>query len=285
MEKETQAGISCPYYSSEFEVLPNYFVMEEGECMEWNDRKANYLIFVLSGAITIRFNRCADCPVEGNELFFLAKHTDYEWRASARAVLLMVGYDGIGFPCTDGKSGQLCKAGECRRFGGRGMVIKKEVGVILEQLVHYLESRLNCHHIFLLKQRELYLMFKHYYSMEEIVQIFYFSLGSDPSFTDRVLDNYPKVKTAKELADLLGYSVKTFEKLFKANFNETPYKWMQERRTAQIRQKLMNRNIPLKQIMYEFNFATSSHFNFYCRRYLGATPMRIRHGDAGHTED
>ena len=54
---------------------------------------------------------------------------------------------------------------------------------------------------------------------------------------------------------------------------------MQNRKAKQIQQKLMNPNIPLKQIMNEFKFATSSHFNFYCRQHLGGTPMQIRNSN------
>lgn len=35
----------------------------------------------------------------------------------------------------------------------------------------------------------------------------------------------------------------------------------------------------VKQIMYEFKFATSSHFNFYCKQHLGAAPMQIRNSN------
>ena len=41
----------------------------------------------------------------------------------------------------------------------------------------------------------------------------------------------------------------------------------------------MNPAISLKQIMYEFKFATSSHFNFYCKQHLGAAPMQIRNSN------
>ena len=122
------------------------------------------------------------------------------------------------------------------------------------------------------------LVFKHFYTQEEIAQIFYMSLGNSPLFVEKILGNYSKVKTSKELAHLLGYSMRQFEKLFKENFDETPYKWMQDRKVKQILQKLMDPDIPLKQIMYDFKFSTSSHFNFYCKKHLGGTPIQVRNG-------
>lgn len=99
------------------------------------------------------------------------------------------------------------------KFDCRGVVMKDEVKTVVNQMKHYLESGINCHHMYILKHKELYLMFKHFYTYEEIVQIFYLTLGSNPLFNERVLDNYLKVKTVKELAGLLGYGIKTFEKL------------------------------------------------------------------------
>ncbi|MCS2597991.1 AraC family transcriptional regulator [Bacteroides fragilis] len=156
--------------------------------------------------------------------------------------------------------------------------MKEEMKSLVYQIKNYVDVGINCHHLYLLKYKEMQLLFKHFYTQEEIAQIFYMSLGNSPLFVEIILGNYSKVKTSKELAHLLGYSMRQFEKLFKENFDETPYKWMQERKVKQILQKLKDPDIPLKQIMYEFKFNTSSHFNFYCKKHLGGTPMQVRNG-------
>ena len=266
----------CPYYSPEFGVIPQYIIMKAGEILKLNNKTANHFIFVLSGAITISFNQYKNRPISENEMFFLAKNNYFKWKATQNTILILSGYNTTAFPCTSARAGLLNKVKSNVQFKCCGMIMKDEVKTIVNQLKHYLDSGINCHHMYLLKYKELYLIFKHYYTYEEIVQIFYLSLKKDQLFSDQVLDNYLKIKTVKELANLLGYGIKTFEKLFKENFDDSPYQWIQKRKALHIQQKLMNPNIPLKQIMYDYKFTTSSHFNFYCKQHLGATPTQIR---------
>lgn len=256
--------------------------MKAGEIMKLNNKTASHFIFVLSGGITISFNQYKNRPVLENEMFFLFKNNHFKWKASADTTLLLSGYNTATFPCTSAKAGVLYNVKANIQFKCCGMVMKDEVRIIVNQMKYYLESGINCHHMYLLKYKELYLIFKHYYTHEEIVQVFYLSLKNDPFFSDQVLENYQKVKTVKELANLLGYGIKTFEKLFKENFDDSPYQWMQKRKALHILQKLMNPGISLKQIMYDFKFTTSSHFNFYCKQHLGASPTQIRSNNKDH---
>lgn len=47
----------------------------------------------------------------------------------------------------------------------------------------------------------------------------------------------------------------------------------------QIKKKLQKRDMSFKQVMFECQFTSSSHFYHYCRKHLGATPTQIRNGD------
>lgn len=278
MQKIIQPNL-CPYYSPAFKVIPEYITLQPGECMDLNNRPSSHLLYIVSGSVTIDLNEYSNCRIKKEELFFLPKNTNIKCQASTddlNTSIVLMGYNALAFPCTSAKNGLLYHIKDQQEFACRGTIAKEEVSIIFTQIIHYIKSGINCHHLFFLKQKELYLVFKHFYTYEEITQLFYLSLGADPLFTDLVLENYLKVKTAQELASLLGYGIKTFEKLFKENFNNTPYQWIQEQKAIKIKQKLINPSIPLKQIMYEFKFATSSHFNFYCKHYFGGTPIQIR---------
>lgn len=269
----------CPYYSPEYKAIPQYFEMEAGESLELHSKTTNQLIFILTGEIIIDFNQHINLPVSENEMFFLPKNNTFKWKAIGKTTLILTGYNTTVFPCSTVKTKILFKRKNAVKFPCRGIPMKDAIKSVVYQIKSYIDAGINCHHLYILKYKEMYLIFKHFYTYEEIIQIFYLSLGNSPLFVDQVLDNYLKVKSSKELAHLLGYSVRSFEKLFKENFNETPYKWMQDRKVNQILQKLKDPAISLKQIMYEYKFLTSSHFNFYCKQHLGGTPMQIRNGD------
>ena len=53
---------------------------------------------------------------------------------------------------------------------------------------------------------------------------------------------------------------------------------MQEQMAHQLKGKLMKKEIPFKQIMFEFRFTTTSHFITFCRKHFGGTPTEIRNG-------
>lgn len=276
MHKQNFNQEICPYYSPEFGSIPQYISMKEGEVLKLSNKTSNHFIFLLSGSITISFNQYKNRPISEGEMFFCAKNNLFRWKATTATTLMLSAYNKTIFPCTTARAGVLYNVKARLQFDCIGVVMKDEVKIVINQMKHYLELGINCHHMYQLKHKELYLIFKHCYSLDEIVQIFYLSLNNDPFFCDLVLDNYLKVKTVKELANLLGYGLKTFEKLFKENFDAPPYQWIQKRKALQIHQRLMNPSISFKQIMYDFKFATSSHFNFYCKQHLGATPTQIR---------
>lgn len=268
----------CPYYSPDYKVIPQYIEMKAGESLELYSKMSNYFIFLFTGGIIIDFNQYTNRPISENEMFFLPKNHKFKWQAIAETTLMLTGYNASVFPCSNVKNRILFKRKSIVKFLCRGIPMKEEMKSLVYQMKNYVDTGINCHHLYLLKYKEMQLLFKHCYTQEEIAQIFYMSLGNSPLFVEMILDNYSKVKTSKELAHLLGYSMRQFEKLFKENFDDTPYKWMQERKAKQILQKLMDPDIPLKQIMYEFKFNTSSHFNFYCKQHLGGTPIQVRNG-------
>lgn len=253
--------------------------------MTLSNKNGDHLLFILSGSISVSFGQCKDAPVDENELFFLPNDRVFEWKARTDAAFLLSGYNTTFFRCTAAQMDLLYKVKAGMESRCRGTAMKEEVRTVVQQIVRYLEAGINCHHLYMLKYEELYFLFKYCYTSEEVAQIFYPGLKNNLLFNDQVMNNYLQVKTVKELAELLGYSVKTFDKIFKETFDDAPYRWMQKRKALHIRQVLRDPDISLKQIMYDFKFATYSHFNVYCKQYLGATPSQIRNECTENTEN
>lgn len=91
------------------------------------------------------------------------------------------------------------------------------------------------------------------------------------------MTHYKSCRTAKDLAVLCGYNDTMFNLLFKKCFSgETPYRWLQKRTSHEIKLKLIENILPVKQIMLEYHFKTFSHFTTFCKRNIGDTPNEIR---------
>lgn len=236
----------------------------------------NYMLFVLTGKIALTFGQYQNKILDGNEMFFLPRNMDFQGQVIKPTHLALLKYNNVKFPCMEDRIHLLTKKKEKGLYTWDKIQIRDELMHIVEDLIHYKRHGLSCNHIYILKTEEIYLIFKHFYSDAERITIFYPFIGRNPTFAELVMTNYMYAKTAEELAERLGYGIRTFRELFKVNFGETPYKWMQKQMAVQIKSKLMKKEIPLKQIMIEFRFTTTSHFVTFCRKHFGGTPTEIR---------
>ena len=66
------------------------------------------------------------------------------------------------------------------------------------------------------------------------------------------------------------------KKLFTKHFDVPPYRWMLQQKSAKIKNRLLDKTVPIKAIAAEFGFTDQSHLNAYCKQYLNATPLQIR---------
>lgn len=154
--------------------------------------------------------------------------------------------------------------------------VKDPVKNLLPSLKTNMENGLKCGIYLQNKIDELLILLRTYYD-KSIIRDFMNPLISNTSeFTHFVLQNYRKVKTVKELADLYSRSISCFDKKFRKAFGKAPYKWMQERKIAQIQHEILTTNKPIKQIAEEQQFASLPQFNDYCKKHFGYPPGRMR---------
>lgn len=114
------------------------------------------------------------------------------------------------------------------------------------------------------------------YHQNETVDFFQSLQSGESTFKHLVLNHSITARSCSELATSCGYHLKTFSKLFKKEFNQTVYQWLQERKAEQIKELILQPDIPLKAIMFDFDFTSASHLNKFCKKYFGDTPTNLR---------
>lgn len=115
-----------------------------------------------------------------------------------------------------------------------------------------------------------------YYSRDEIINFFCSILCNKNDFKQNVLKNYTRDSSVSDLALKCNMSLKTFTRRFKENFGETPYQWLLKQNIREIRMKLADPNIQIKDIAFEFGFASASHFSNFCKTQMNESPQAIR---------
>ena len=155
--------------------------------------------------------------------------------------------------------------------------IKEPWALFLNQLVCYFNDGVSfCENLHDIKLRELSFIFNKYYSEEVVIKSFQQNISIALDFQTKVLNSYLEAKTVVDLADRCGYGLKSFQRMFKLYFGETPYKWMRKQMAVVIESKLRDTEIPIKQIVSDYGFSSVSHFNTYCKKYFHATPKQVR---------
>jgi AraC-like DNA-binding protein len=154
--------------------------------------------------------------------------------------------------------------------------INKPLKKFLLTLIFYMNEGVFCKHFHEIKQKELFYILRYFYTKREIVGLFAPIISKNLDFKNIVLTNYLNASSVKELANVCNYSLSSFNRIFKKNFQENPYFWLQNQKIKYIIGRLSDKNIPFGQIIDEFRFSSPSHFTSFCKKHLNLTPSQYR---------
>lgn len=127
-----------------------------------------------------------------------------------------------------------------------------------------------------LKHKELIRMLCRYYPPMTLQSFFHPLTDEDVPFKSLVLSHYQRAKSAKELAQICGYSIETFRRLFNQEFHTPIYQWLQKRKAELVLFRLSIPHVSIKEIVQELNFNSPQQFNRFCKDNLGDTPGRLQ---------
>lgn len=82
----------------------------------------------------------------------------------------------------------------------------------------------------------------------------------------------------QELADIAGWSVRHFSRMFRQAMGTTPHDWIVAKRVGRSKDLLGEPRLPLAEIALCCGFADQSHFTTSFRKVTGMTPLRWRRG-------
>lgn len=156
------------------------------------------------------------------------------------------------------------------------LAVKDRLHLFLRLLICYLEDGANCIHFHETKLRELFWSIRFYYTKAEQAAFFYPILSNNHDFKKKVLNNYRKARTVKELAWLCECSLSSFKRKFLNEFREPASEWLQKQMNNMIKYKLANGDMPIGIIAEELHFSSLPQFCRYCKRCFGYTPGEWR---------
>ena len=248
-----------------------------GETVRNDDSNINYLIFCRSGHARISSTLFHDEILCAGEVIFVPRGSECSRVALSDVTLLMHKLNNT-----------VCQHEKCilaylyshRHVRSKiyccKLTVPESLQILISGIISYLTDEMHDNDLWKLKHKELIWGFTRYYEPEELQSFFHPMTDEQVPFRNLVLTHYRKANNTEELAELCGYGVHTFRRIFKNEFGTPVYRWLIQKRAEHIKYRLSMSYIPLSDIIDEFNFSSAQHFNSFCKQYLGDTPGNLR---------
>lgn len=271
--------LTCKNYVSDHRCFFKFY--DWNSCIKFQEfsEKINYLVFVVEGECIVNNGQYLNRVVAKRELIFLPSHVIRSIIVEKECQVLICSFDSPFDVCAKSTIQEIksLPLGEFE-YDFSPTKIKDELWSFVNLLIILLKQKINCKHVHEIKQVEMFLLFKFFYTKEEIKWVFYEFGNKEQSFQNFVLQNYKKVKNVDELVKLYGGSRTSFEAQFKKVFNESPGQWILKQLADRIKYKAAEPNITVKELADAFNFNSTTHFFRFCQRHFGCTPTDLING-------
>lgn len=271
-----QCPATCHSYTSQPEAGFTYITLKEGEKFIVDRGDFNSLLFLTLGNFEITSEERREYVVRENHFVFCYRAYHYEIKALSDVEIIKAHFITAGATCDMIPFNSIVGKIKKINYKFTQVAFNDAIDAFMRTLKLYLKNNMHCNHLHHAKIQEMFIIFKFFYTPQIQLRTFYNLFDRNQSFASLVKNNAPRVKTVEELADICGFSIQHFNNMFKQEFHDTPYSWMQKQRIVEIEHLLTETNVPLKSIIKMYSFTNHGHFALFCRKYLEKTPLKIR---------
>ena len=265
---------ACSNYVSDYNIGFKSCQIKQGESVVPSDKEHHCLFFLINGHIDLSYESQI-YHLKKDTAWFIPMSSGYKIYANTDATFIMNYFNKPIDLCEKAALENLSILLEQKSHTPL-LQINKPLKKFLSTLIFYMGEGVFCKHFHEIKQKELFFILRYFYTKREIANLFAPIISRNLDFKNVVLANYLNASSVKELAHICNYSLSSFNRIFKKNFQENPYLWLQNQKIKYITGRLSDKNIPLGQIIDEFRFSSPSHFTIFCKKHLNLTPSQYR---------
>jgi len=265
---------ACSSYISDYNIGFKNCQIKQGEFLVPANKEHHCLFFLVNGRIDLYYES-QTYHLRKDTVWFIPMSSDYKISADTDASIIMNYFNKPIDFCEKAALENLSAFLEHKPSTSM-LRINKPLKKFLFSLIFYMNEGIACKHFHEIKQKELLFLLRYFYTKREIAGLFAPIISKSLDFNNIVLANYLNASSVKELAQICNYSLSSFNRLFKKNFKENPYIWLQNQKIKYITGRLSDKTIPLGQIIDEFRFSSPSHFTIFCKKHLNLTPSQFR---------
>ncbi|MDR2533831.1 MAG: AraC family transcriptional regulator [Tannerellaceae bacterium] len=248
--------------------------MKKGESFHSEDKYYNYMFFILEGKVMVSCNEFRNHLCNTNEMLFVVQDATFSMEAITDIKYVILSFDNQFTLCDQLALEALPKPKGPAIFSK--IEIRPPMKNVLDSLLFYLMHKIQCKHLFAIKQKEIFLILRAFYTKEEMANFLYPMLNKNLDFKAFVLQHYQEIKTVDELATLCQMSVRSFNRKFNEYFEDSPYSWILKQKSRHIKSRLADSKVSFRSIIKEYGFSSPAHFTTYCKKQFGESPSRLR---------
>ncbi|MDR2809235.1 MAG: AraC family transcriptional regulator [Tannerellaceae bacterium] len=270
-----QEHLSCKNYVSDFHIGFSFQEVKEGGKLRTIDKYYNYFIFLLEGEAMISYNEFRNHLCRAGEMIFIPQDSESVAEAITDVKYVLLSFDNK-FTLCDRLALESLHNGNKKTPVFNKIDIRPPLRSVLESVLFYLEHKIQCKHLFAIKQKEVFLILRAFYTKEEMSRFLSPMLNKNLDFKAFVLQHYQEVKTVDELAAMCKISVRSFNRKFNEYFGDSPYSWILKQKSRHIKTRLADGKTSFGTIIKEYGFSSPAHFTTYCKKQFGESPSKLR---------
>lgn len=266
-----------PYdYSGNNSLVETVFIPKGGvDCKTITD---NVIVFFMTGSLKYKLNDLEEAKAKEGDMIFAPIGGSIQYDPIDDSVIMVLkATDNIVL--SDYFSQELLSSAsenkdECNR--SKSLYATTRMWQVIGDIDRYINERIDDKVFYELKIKELLIIMRIYFSMEELKSFFSNISSHDTSFIEFINSNWEKHNCAEELAAAMNMSIRQFSSRFKSLTGMTPAKWLACRRADNLYRSIRHTDKPFRQICEEEGFNAMPQFSKFCKEHLGRTPSEIR---------
>lgn len=270
------ADISCQHCSKAVANAIVYASHPRGFHLPAQKCEENIMIFLLKGEVLVNSQEYAGTVLHAGEFILQAIGSKYEILVLADAECVCYHFNQPESFCEKRYKYIMTEVTPPLIFFP--LKISPELHFFLEASKAYLASEKICRELLSFKRKELAFILGQFYSDYDLSMLVHPLSKYTSSFQYFVLKNHAKVKTVEELAQLGGYTITTFRRIFNSVFHKPVYEWMMEKRKESIVYELRYTDATISEICFKYGFESLPHFSNFCKKNFGSSPRSLRQG-------
>jgi AraC-like DNA-binding protein len=267
--------LSCRNYMQQVDRGFKYVRFEKDSDITENSTTKNYLIFQLKGKAKVTCNMYKDRIINESDIILIPKASKMIIKTYRGSAILSLAFDLPHSSCDKFILSDLSDICKNIKYDFEPIKMKQPMLPLFDYAIYCFKNGMNCVHLHTHIEDLLFFIFRGYYSREELARLFYPIIAKNPDFKDAILSNLPKFKTIKDMMDVVRMGRTQFFEVFKNNFGVTAKQYMMSLMDDRIIEKAAEPNITTKDLMYNFDFDSQSHFYHYVKQHFGCTPKEL----------